>query len=280
MFVVVQIRLFGSAPFEQTLGGRHRQIMPPPDRMTEVTDSYMSWKGWSAADFARVDIEDSLYFQAELRASGIRSVAGLRVGELGYGNGTFAGWVRAAGGHWVGRETIPELRARAMANGFETIAPELGYSRAWGEGSLDLIVAFDVVEHLSIDAIQSFLRESHAALRPDGLLLLRLPSGDSPFSSAIFHGDLTHRTLLGSSAVRQLACSSGFVVKQIRSPVLSTAGYPLVRRVRRVAVRMAQMVTFGFIRNFLMANEGAILSPNMIVVLAPVVTNQPSHITM
>src|SRR5450759_515825 len=95
-----------------------------------MTDSYAGCKGWHGADFGRFGPEDAFYYAQELRASGIDAVHGLRVMELGYGNGAFAGWVRKAGGHWVGREAIPELQERAAAAGFEVIALETGFSNA------------------------------------------------------------------------------------------------------------------------------------------------------
>jgi|SRR5882672_5259492 len=233
-----------------------------------VGDSYSVWKDWRAADFGRVNHEESLYFERELQATGIGKPAGLRVGEIGYGNGAFAGWVRRAGGHWIGREINQGLQARAVEAGFDILAPDSSLSDAFGSSALDLIVAFDVFEHMSVCAIRSFLAEVKAALKPGGLLLLRIPSGDSPFVSAIFWGDVTHRTLLGSSAVRQLACELDLEVRQIRSPVLPMTGLSKTRLVRRAAVRFSQWVAFSFIRTVLMGNGSAILSPNMIVVLA------------
>lgn len=232
-----------------------------------MTDRYIEWKDWSAADFGCFAEDQDVYYLQELRASGIGSVRGLRVGELGYGNGAFAGWVQRGGGCWVGREAIPELHQRAIDAGFNAIAPDLAFSHLWGRESLDLIVAFDVVEHLEIGAIRSFFYETLEALRPGGRLILRLPSGDSPFSSAIYRGDLTHRTLLGSSAVRQLADETGLEVSQIRSPVLPTSGYGAIRVLRRTSVRAAQALAFRFIRLILMGNATAVVSPNMIVVL-------------
>ena len=232
-----------------------------------MTDCYAGWKGWQGADFGRFTPEDALYYAQELHAIGIASVRGLRVGELGYGNGAFAGWVRNAGGHWVGREAIPELQQRAAQAGFEVIASEAVFSHACGPGKLDLIVAFDVIEHLELDAIRSFLGEAKEALKPGGLLLFRLPSGDSPFSGAIYRGDLTHRTLLGSGAARQMAMEAGLEVCQVRSPALPVWGLGPVRAARRMAVRLTQTLAFSFVRHVLMGHGSAVVSPNMIVVL-------------
>lgn len=232
-----------------------------------VTNRYIGWKDWQPADFGRFGPEDALYYAQELHASGITSVLGLRVGELGYGNGAFAGWVRKAGGHWVGREAIPELQQRAAQAGFEVIASDADFSNACGPGTLDLMVAFDVIEHLELDPIRTFLSDTNDALRPGGLLLVRVPSGDSPFSGAVYRGDLTHCMLLGSGAVRQLAMEAGLEACQIRSPVLPVWGLGPVRATRRMAVRLAQTLVFSFVRHVLMGNGTAVVSPDMIVVL-------------
>jgi SAM-dependent methyltransferase len=231
-----------------------------------MTNTYLTWKDWQNSEFGRCEIEDGLYFSQELGACGIAAIAGLKIGELGFGNGIFAGWVRKAGGHWVGKEVIPELKRRAEEAGFDTVGPDADFSKAWGPEKLDLMVAFDVVEHLDLDAVRTFLREAKEALRPGGLLLLRYPNGDSPFSGAIYRGDLTHQTLLGSGAARQLGLESGLEVFQVRSPVLPIWGLGPVRALRRIAVRLMQGVAFAFVRNVLMGHKGAVLSPNLIVV--------------
>jgi len=230
-------------------------------------ESYSVWKNWRAVDFGCANCEESLYFERELQAAGVGKLVGLRVGEIGYGNGAFASWARGAGAHWIGRETSQVLQARAVGAGFDILTLDSSLSDAWGAGALDLIVAFDVVEHMSLRAIRSFLEEAKTALKPGGFLLLRIPSGDSPFVSAIYWGDVTHRTLLGSSAVRQLACELDLEVKQIRSPVLPMIGLSKTRLIRRAAVRFARWIVFSFIRTVLMGNGTAVLSPNMIVVL-------------
>jgi SAM-dependent methyltransferase len=232
-----------------------------------MKDSYVRWKRWHDSKFGQFLPEEAIYFSLELGTSGIRSVHQLAVAELGFGNGAFAGWVRAAGGRWVGREVLAELQVRAKEEGFEVIAPDANFSSACGQGTFDLIAAFDVIEHLSVDAIKSFLDDAKKALKPGGLLFLRVPSGDSPFSGAMYYGDLTHRTLLGSSAANQLALEAGLEVCEIRSPILPLWNLGLKRCIRRAAVHFFQALAFSFIRVVLMGNSKAVVSPNMMIVL-------------
>lgn len=232
-----------------------------------MTDRYLEWKGWDGKAFGQLDPEDPPYFRKELRACGVESLRGLKVGEIGFGNGAFAAWTRQQGGQWVGREANPELQQRALQAGFSVISEGESFETTDGGGQLDLLVAFDVLEHLELGAIRSFLKEAKDTLKVGGRLIFRIPSGDSPFSGVFFHGDPTHRTLLGSKAVAQLALEAGLEICQVRSPVQPIRGQGPVRSLRRLAVRGIQRLVFSLIRNVLMAESTAVVSPNMLVVL-------------
>ena len=232
-----------------------------------MTNRYLEWKGWDGQVFGTIDRDDALYFPMEMRACGLDSMRGLRIGEIGFGNGSYAAWVKQNGGTWIGRETHPELRRRAMEAGFIVISEGDPFPAADGGGQLDLLVAFDVLEHLELVAIRAFLKEARDTLKPGGRLVFRIPSGDSPFSGVFFHGDPTHRTLLGSKAVAQLALEAGLEICQVRSPVQPIRGHGPVRSMRRLAARWIQMLVFSLIRNILMAESTAVVSPNMLVVL-------------
>lgn len=232
-----------------------------------MTHSYVSWKQWHGHDFGYYSHETALYFELELRQCGLGKIDGLKVGELGFGNGAFAGWVRDQKGNWIGREAIQVLSDRAAAKGFVTVGPHTTFAGTLGSSALDAIVAFDVLEHLGIDQIKNFLNDAWIALNPGGILIARLPSGDSPFVGQIFHGDLTHRTLLGSSAVKQLAGETGFEVLQQRAPAFPLMGFGLNRKLRRLIVYGLQTMVAWCVRSIIMGNSQAVISPNMLVVL-------------
>src|SRR5262245_33583620 len=113
--------------------------------------SYVEWKGWDPSGFGHFSPDEGRYFAKELSRSGINSVSGLRIAELGFGNGAFAGWVKGGGGMWVGREAIPELMERARRAGFDVVDEGTSLCCSTRSATLDLIVAFDVIEHLDMD---------------------------------------------------------------------------------------------------------------------------------
>ena len=173
---------------------------------------YKDWKGWNGSPFGVCPPASAIYFSEELRHSGVKSVAGTTVLEIGSGNGEFAGWVRDAGAKYIGTELISELVQKGVQAGFDIRDANEPLDGFLSEQSIDLVVAFDVFEHFEADALRSALHSAHRALRPSGRLIARVPSGDSPFSRAIQHGDTTHRLAIGSSMVRQFADEAGFVV--------------------------------------------------------------------
>jgi SAM-dependent methyltransferase len=60
------------------------------------------------------------------------------------------------------------------------------------EASLDLVVCFDVFEHLSHDTCAQWFAQIRRVLRPGGRLIGHVPNGLSPFAGSVYWGDLTH----------------------------------------------------------------------------------------
>lgn len=60
------------------------------------------------------------------------------------------------------------------------------------EACLDLVVCFDVFEHLSHDTCAQWFTHIRRVLRPGGRLIGHVPNGLSPFAGSVYWGDLTH----------------------------------------------------------------------------------------
>lgn len=228
---------------------------------------YGRWKGWEDSSFGHCPPELSCYFRAELEKSGVASVHGKDVFEVGFGNGQFASWARSGGAAYRGSEVLGDSLRQGMAAGLDVFDAATSPAEALQESSLDLVVSFDVFEHMDAAALRGFLDAMFVALRPSGRMIARVPSGDSPFSRSIQHGDVTHRSCLGSSAIRQLAEAAGFQVASIREPAFPLAGLGVRTFVRRAVVTVVRRLAFPIISRVFMGGGSPVLTPNMVFVL-------------
>lgn len=234
-------------------------------RSTYVT--YSKWKAWSDDHFGRYGNEDAVYFKHELKLVGLRNVRGLRILEIGFGNGQFAKWAQDNGASWAGTEAQLSQVEAARARGWTAFEAAADFTRLAELGAFDLVVAFDVFEHLDVESLLDLMIRLRDVLAPGGRIVGRVPSGDSPFSGAIQRGDLTHKLALGSAAVRQLAQSVDLEVIQVREPAFPVRGVGPRSASRRVLVKGMRAVVFPIIRLAFMGDERVVLSPNMIFVL-------------
>lgn len=203
--------------------------------MNNRVEEYIDWKNWRDDSFGEFDPSLARYFEAE---TGIAAVSGVRVLEIGFGNGSFIGWCRRIGVEIFGVELNPALvdRCRAL----------LGEGRAFTDlnderltaaaGSFTHIVAFDVIEHISQADLPSFLTRLKALLAVGGCMILRFPNGDSPFGRIHQHGDPTHVTTMGRSKIFYFAQRTGLAVKDIRAPRLPMTGVGVSKAIKRCLV--------------------------------------------
>lgn len=228
---------------------------------------YREWKAWDANLFGQLKPESRRYLEAELQTSGIRLSGESAVLEIGFGNGDFATFCRETGCTYTGTEIDPELVDRAKAAGLDAhLAPD-DLTSAFAGRNFDLITCFDVLEHLSQEQIKTMLTAFHALLAPNGRILARFPSGDSPFSVAMYNGDITHRSWIGRGAVLQYCVATGLEAKQIRHPTLPLRGLGLKRMLRRTPIAVARWVVRKFVRTVFYDGQPRVVDPNMVIVL-------------
>jgi 2-polyprenyl-3-methyl-5-hydroxy-6-metoxy-1,4-benzoquinol methylase len=156
--------------------------------------NYQDWKNWNSEDFASASKEESLYF-SKLRKS-FKLSDSLDVLEVGFGNGSFLDFSKSVGWNISGVELIPDLVDRAIQNGFHAFH---SIDNIPIKTKYDLIVAFDVLEHIESDQLLIFLEKIRNFLHPSGSLIIRVPNGSSPFGLSNQHGDITHRSIITES---------------------------------------------------------------------------------
>ena len=239
---------------------------------------YAGWKKWGG-EFEASDFE-ARYFAAELADV---EIAGRRVLEIGFGNGSFLHWARRQGALVVGTELDAAMIERARAKGFDAQAESLDVLVQSGQ-RFDLVVAFDVFEHWDTPTLIAKLQQIRLLLNAGGRVLARFPNGQSPFGRVHQYGDLTHRSVLSASSVRQLAHMTGFGVERVgnacRVPVRRDFFSRLKhywRGVRRARIERTLARLYGFGRLALDPNLSALLRKDDALPAASTTAPQATH---
>ena len=133
--------------------------------------------------------------------------------DLGCGHGALLHFACEAGyTNLRGVDGSPQQVAAAQRLGIEGVAEgELRDTlAAQADASLDVVIAFDVIEHFTRDELLPFVDEVHRVLKPGGRWIIHVPNGESPFFGSIRYGDLTHEMAFTRTSLSQLLLSSGF----------------------------------------------------------------------
>ena len=226
--------------------------------MTDATayDGYESWKGWSETSFMVPTPMDNAYFDLEMRAI---PVSGEHVLEIGFGNGRFLGWAKARGAQVYGTELSEQGRTFAAAHDVVVLPIDLAQSLDTHRARFGVIAAFDVLEHLSFDAIRAMLDQIGVLLRPGGYCILRFPNGQGLLSGLYQSGDYTHVSTLSASIMSQFVAATALEIIRAESSAIPDEG---------IAHKLRTVLRQGFeaLLCRLYAFRGP-LGPNLTVVL-------------
>jgi len=173
--------------------------------MNNSYDGYEDWKNWN--EFGACSFEQAFYFDSEI---GCYLQGHDNVLEIGFGSGAFLAWAAKKELNVLGTEVNPNLTAKAVEAGYKVVNADLTEMKKTHLNFFDLIIAFDVFEHLSIDDVREHLALTHGLLKVGGKLILRFPNGQSPFGMICQGGDPTHMSVLSISSINALIVNSGF----------------------------------------------------------------------
>ena len=135
------------------------------------------------------------------------------IAELACGHGSFLCWLREAGYRRVqGVDSSPEQTALARQVGGISVATAdvITWLEQQPDLSWETLVAIDLIEHISKDALMALLAGARRVLRPGGRLILRYPNGDSPLVGLNLFNDITHVWTYTSTCLNSLSQMHGF----------------------------------------------------------------------
>jgi len=223
---------------------------------------YLAFKSW---DDKRPAVLDEI-FAIEAGRAGITPPAAVL--EIGFGSGHFLDWAAGKGYRTAGVEIISSLVESAARRGHRSLSGLPREVLNPAVDRFDLIVAFDVFEHMTVEELVDFLQLAASLLNPDGRLLARFPNGSSPFGAFIQAGDITHVTVLSAARIRQIGLSAGLDLIAAFNSARPVAG-----GVRRVFAQKARYLARDAIEVFigrLYFGSVVPLDPNITVVLGKV----------
>jgi SAM-dependent methyltransferase len=96
------------------------------------------------------------------------------VADLGTGSGQACAWLAEAGLTAIACDVVADARRTARQCGLSAIGLDVGGTLPFRSGSLDGILAGEIIEHVYDSAL--LLRECRRVLRPGGLLVLTTPN--------------------------------------------------------------------------------------------------------
>ena len=225
--------------------------------------NYTNWKNWDAEEFGLTSKENSLYYK-KLFSKHLPDTK--NVLEIGYGNGSFLNWCKQKHLNVSGIEQDNDMLKRAKNKGYK-VYKSIAQIK---EVKFDLIVLFDVLEHIPQKNIQNVFKSLKKILAKNGKIFIRTPNGSSPFGLTYQHGDVTHITTVTGAKLIYWAKFANFKIiycgadkKILHNGRLSKFPTRLIRRILQITIEKIVRYVFSPLpRGILSANLLCILSHN------------------
>lgn len=142
------------------------------------------------------------YFDQELKK--IDNLYEKKIIEIGYGKGFFLDWAKNSKLDIIGYEINEDFHKNAEQNHKVILGDGSNISKEVSD-KFDLIILFDVIEHISKENLLNFFQNLNELLNKDGEILLRFPNGSSAAGLEYFNSDLTHFSFLNKRSLKMIA---------------------------------------------------------------------------
>ena len=111
--------------------------------------------------------------------------------------------------------------------------------------SLDVVVAFDVIEHFGKDELVPLVDDVHRVLRPGGIWIVHVPNSEGPFGARMRNWDFTHEAAYTRISLSQLLRCSGF--SEVRSFEDRPAVHGAISALRAIGWRVIRAALLFYI---------------------------------
>ncbi|MFG1200980.1 class I SAM-dependent methyltransferase [Xanthobacter aminoxidans] len=137
----------------------------------------------------------------------------IKILDVGCGAGDVIYWLKKANYHNIsGFDISPEMIELAHSRGVtEVKLSDINQAISETESnSIDVVICFDIFEHLSRHELFYISDEIFRILKPGGKIFVHTPNASGIFGGSIRYGDITHEISFTATSMRQLLRTVGF----------------------------------------------------------------------
>ena len=225
-------------------------------------NTYIDWKNWETDSFGKTSKLEETYFNNIVKLLKLKKSS--KILEIGFGNGSFLGYAVSQKFNYDGVESNQNLVDLAIDNNFSAYT---SLDKIDTETKYDLIILFDVIEHINADAVEEFFKEMNVHLEETGSIFLRFPNGSSPLGLGNQHGDVTHCNIVTLPKLNYWCYNSDLKVIFYRGDIRPFIfRHNILKMPSRLIRLFFHVLTEKFIRAISSQSKG-ILSSNLEVVI-------------
>lgn len=176
----------------------------------DAYENYRTHQGLSTADLTLRSRRP--YFDSLIRKHFPKDRSA-RILDIGCGSGLLLHLVASRGyGDVTGIDASLEQRRAAPAEIRERIqvGELLPLLRAAAPASVDVVISFDVLEHLTKSEVEAVAREVFRVLKANGRWIVHVPNAAALFGARVRYADWTHKQAFTSESLGQVFRIGGF----------------------------------------------------------------------
>lgn len=230
--------------------------------MEEIYKNYSKISNCSK-DYSNIN---QLHHYYELEMKRFQKINNLKILEVGFGNGSFINWCESQKYNIFGYEIDKNFYESAKKKYKNIYFGERNSIRKTINERFDLIVLFDVIEHVKKNDLINFLSDIKEALDINGKILLRFPNGSSLAGLEYFNADLTHYSFLNKGSLKMLCDVVGL-------NLINCENMARVKKFNSLKGKLFGRLNYllrdfiEFFRGYLYHNEKIPLDPNLVAIL-------------
>jgi 2-polyprenyl-3-methyl-5-hydroxy-6-metoxy-1,4-benzoquinol methylase len=228
----------------------------------DLNKNYIDWKDWDEHSFGLTSKLEEVYFNNIIRLVKIKKHS--KILEIGFGNGSFLGYALRNKMNYEGVEQNETLLDWAHKQNIPSYA---SIDKIEKNPQYDLIILFDVIEHIKDSEIQDFLKSMSHLLNPNGSIFLRFPNGSSPLALANQYGDVTHCNVVTMSKLSFWCYNSSLEVSFYRGDIRP---FIFKHNILKMPSRLLKLFFYGLTEKFVrfISNQSkGVLASNLEVIL-------------